>query len=224
MDNDKKDKIYEFDISGYGMEGKIKLQNTNNRVVATIGDMALDALNYFRWSNALRFFDKYEKKKKKRNLEGRETPIAPKFLIEILGNAFIEDDENIQKLWSDLLVNWQDPDKKLDKKMMYIEILKNLSPVEVKILDFIGNGNDKEEIRKNKDIYIDGNAIKQVLRLSEDEYELAMLNLFRLKCCEGFKGSATAASIGGIPLRADGGIEKFRITLLGYNLIDNCLN
>lgn len=73
-------------------------------------------------------------------------------------------------------------------------------------------------------IEILGNAIKHVLGLSEDEYGLAMLNLFRLKCCEEFKGSANAASIGWITLRADGEIEKFRITLLGYNLIDNRLN
>lgn len=29
--------------------------------------------------------------------------------------------------------------------------------------------------------------------------------------------------INGIPIRTDGGIERFRVTILGHNLIDNCL-
>jgi hypothetical protein len=223
MEENQKDKVYELEVSGNGISGKLKLQNTNSRVLATLGDIALDALNYFRWSNAVRFFDKYEDKKRKRNLEGKETPLAPKFLIEILSNAFIEDDEKLQDLWSNLLINWQDPDKRFDKKMMYIEILKNLSPTEVKILDLLGKGPEADKIRRNREMYIDGNAIKKLLNINEEEYELSMLNLFRMKCCAGFQGSATAASIGGIPLRADGGIEKFRVTLLGYNLIDSCL-
>lgn len=223
MEENQKDKVYELEVSGNGMSGKIKLQNTNSRVLATLGDVVLDALNYFRWSNATRFLDKYEAKKQKRKLQGKETPIAPKFLIEILENAFIEDDENLQELWSNLLINWQDSEKRTDKKMMYIEILKNLNPIEVKILDFINFTEDADKIRTNKEIYIDGMALKTILHLNAEEYELAMLNLFRLKCCEGFKGPQNVASIGGIPLTADGGIEKFRVTSLGYNLIDSCL-
>lgn len=223
MEDNQKDKIYELEVSGNGVNGKIKLQNTHSRVLATIGDITLDALSYFRWNNAVKFLDRYEEKKRKRNMLGKETPIPPKFLIEILGNAFIEDDDKLQELWSNLLINWQDPEKKYDKKMMYIEILKNLSPVDIKILDTINNDPDSEQIRNSDTIYINGDAIKTILNLNDKEYELSMLNLFRLKCCAGFQGSATAASIGGIPLRADGGIEKFRVTLLGYELIDCCL-
>ena len=95
--------------------------------------------------------------------------------------------------------------------------------MEVKILDLIGTGDEGTTIRKNKEMYVDGNALKSILNISDEEYELSMLNLFRLKCCTGFQSSEQAASIGGIPLRADGGIEKFRVTILGYNLIDNCL-
>ena len=223
MDNNQKDKIYELEISGSGVNGKIKLQNTHSRVLATIGDITLDALSYFRWSNAVRFLDRYEEKKRKRNIVGKETPIPPKFLMEILENAFIEDDEKLQELWSNLLINWQDPQKRFDKKMVYIDILRNLSPVEIRILDIINNDSDSEKIKNNDTICINGDAIKTILNISDKEYELSMLNLFRLKCCSGFQGSATAASIGGIPLRADGGIEKFRVTLLGYELIESCL-
>lgn len=116
MEDNQKDKIYELEVSGNGMNGKIRLQNIHSRVLATIGDIALDTLSYFRWSNAVRFLDRYEEKKRKRNIIGKETPIAPKFLIEILENAFIEDDQNLQEIWSNLLINWQDDTKRFDKK------------------------------------------------------------------------------------------------------------
>ena len=49
-----------------------------------------------------------------------------------------------------------------------------------------------------------------------------MLNLFRLKICDSLKASGNAIMIGELPVMADGGIYKFRITLLGDNLIRNC--
>ena len=44
-----------------------------------------------------------------------------------------------------------------------------------------------------------------------------MLNLFRLYCCEGFYKETSEMYFGNIPIQANGGIEKFRITALVYN-------
>ena len=111
---EEKDKIYELEIKGENIGGKLKIQNSNNRVLAKIGDVILDKLNYYRWHNAVKFLDKYERKKYERKLIGKETPLPPKFLFEILDNAFIEDDDNMQELWANLLVNWQDAEKRFD--------------------------------------------------------------------------------------------------------------
>jgi len=223
MEDNQKDKIYELEVSGNGMSGKIRLQNIHSRVLATIGDIALDTLSYFRWSNAVRFLDRYEEKKRKRNIIGKETPIAPKFLIEILENAFIEDDQNLQEIWSNLLINWQDDTKRFDKKMMYIEIVKNLSPIEIKILESIYRMEDYETFIKEPSSYFIGECLENILGLTKEEYELAMLNLFRLKCCEGFHPPKVVATVGDIPIVADGGIYKFRLTIIGINLIRNCI-
>ncbi|MBS6610772.1 MULTISPECIES: hypothetical protein [Peptoniphilus] len=53
--------------------------------------------------------------------------------------------------------------------------------------------------------------------MSKEEYELAMLNLFTLYYCEGFYQETSAMYFGNIPIQANGGIEKFRITALGCN-------
>lgn len=217
---EEKDKEIEFKLDGNG--GSIRLKNQNNRVLATIGDIIIDKLSFYRWNNALKFKDKYQEKKAQRNLEGRETPIPPKFIIEILENAFNEDNENIQDEWNNLLLNWQDPDKNCDKKYMYIDLLKNLDVHEIKLLKKINQDANFEIILENKNAYYDRNPIQKLLNLSNEEYEVVILNLFRLGICESLKSTGNIISVDNLQVRADAGIDKIRITRLGYNLIKNC--
>ena len=217
---EEKDKEIELKLDQTGFN--MKLKNYNNRVLAKVGDCVVDALSYFRWNNAVKFSDKYIEKKKQRNLEGKETPLPPKFLIEILENAFNEDNQNMQDEWNNLLLNWQDPDKNCDKKYMYIDLLKNLDVNEIKLLKIISKDRNFEMILTNKNGYYDKNAIQQILNLSDEEYEIVMLNLFRLGICESLKSTGNVMSIGELQVKADAGIDKIRVTRLGYNLIKNC--
>ena len=217
---EEKDKEIELKLDQTGFN--IKLKNYNNRVLAKVGDCVVDALSYFRWNNAVKFLDKYIEKKKQRNLEGKETPLPPKFLIEILENAFNEDNQKIQNEWNNLLLNWQDPDKNCDKKYMYIDLLKNLDVNEIKLLKIISKDINFEMILTNKNGYYDKNTIQQILNLSDEEYEIVMLNLFRLGICESLKSTGNVMSIGELQVKADAGIDKIRVTRLGYNLIKNC--
>lgn len=218
MENDK-DKEYELSF-GYGeANGSIKLKNSNNRVLAKIGDILIDSLSYFRWNNAVKFLDKYNAKKEKRRIDGKETPLPPKFLIEILNNAFQEDDDLLQDNWNNILINWQDLEKNCDKKYMYLEILKNLGPNEIRFLRLISNDPNFINIWKNPNSYYDGQLIKKALQLNDDDYELMVLNLFRLKVCDSLKTSGNVITVGDIPVRADAGIDKIKLTIIGYNLI-----
>lgn len=111
--------------------------NSNNRVLTKIGDILIDSLSYFRWNNAVKFLDKYNAKKEKRKINGKETLLILKFIIEILNNAFQEDNEGLQDNWNNVLINWQDLEKNRDKKYMYLEILKKLGSNEIKFLKLI---------------------------------------------------------------------------------------
>lgn len=218
MEDKDKEIELKLDQTGFNM----KLKNHNNRVLAKMGDCVVDALSYFRWSNAVKFSDKYIEKRKKRNLEGKETPLPPKFLIEILENAFNEDNQKIQDEWNNLLLNWQDPDKNCDKKYMYIDLLKNLDVNEIKLLKIISKDRNFEIVLSNKNAYYDKDIIQRLLNLSNEEYEVIMLNLFRLGICESLKSTGNVIAIGDLQVKADAGIDKIRITRLGYNLIKNC--
>lgn len=223
MNNEQNDRVYEIALSGNGVEGKLKFQNANNRVLAKIGDILLDKLSYFRWNNSVKFLDKYMEKKKERSLEGKETPIPPKFIMEILDNAFLEDNEELQELWAELLINWQDPTKALDRKYMYIDILKNLNPIEIKLLDEISKSGDFIEVKSNENMCYKKETVIKFLSITEEQYEIMMLNLFRLGCCESHRIPYSGISVGTMPIIPNLGTKQFRITALGYNLIESCI-
>lgn len=48
-----------------------------------------------------------------------------------------------------------------------------------------------------------------------------ILNLYRLKICDSFKSHGNAIMVGNIPVLVDAGTEKFRLIIIGYNLIKN---
>lgn len=217
MDNN--DKIFEVAIGSDSVNGKISLKNFKNRVVASIGDIIIDKLSFYRWNNALKFLDKYNIKKQKRDIEGKETPLPPKFIIEILDNAIQESDEIVQEQWCNLLINWQDVERNCDQKYMYIEILKNLNINEIKLLKLISNDPNLDTISKSNNYYYESSKIMELLKLSYEEYELMMLNLFRLKVCDSLKSSGKSIMVGNLPVLADAGIEKIRLTIIGLKLI-----
>lgn len=53
---ENQDKIYEIEINSCGIGCKLRIQNSNNRVLAKTGDALLDKLNYYRWNNVVQFF------------------------------------------------------------------------------------------------------------------------------------------------------------------------
>lgn len=78
---ENRDKIYEIEINSCGIGGKLRIQNSSNRVLAKIGDVLLDKLNYYRWNNAVKFFDKYAQKKNEKKFNWQRNTIATKIFI-----------------------------------------------------------------------------------------------------------------------------------------------
>lgn len=78
---ENQDKIYEIEINSCGIGGKLSIQNSNNRVLAKIGEALLDKMNYYRWNNSVKFFVKYEQKKNEKKFNWQRNTIATKIFI-----------------------------------------------------------------------------------------------------------------------------------------------
>ena len=55
----------------------------------------------------------------------------------MMENASLEDDDNLQTLWARLMANAMDPKSHVSLQMSFIDILKNLTILDAKILHTI---------------------------------------------------------------------------------------
>lgn len=106
-----------------------------------------------------------------------------KILVPLLENGSLEDDETIIDMWAHLLANASVSNR---VRASYIGILKDLEPIEAKIVQFIYEqfkakyGNDftpKLEYAGS----ISGELIKKNFTLNDIEFEQSIDNLYRLR-------------------------------------------
>lgn len=155
--------------------------------------------------------------------KGVDPRIVPlKILHPLLESASLEDDGNMQEKWAALLANAADPKKSDDIHSSYIEILKQLTPIEAKILDDYyslyqeieekirwertGFGHKsnfkvfKSEVCNNKD-------------LSPEQFDLIACNLIRLNLLQ-LPGITDAAAI-----TSDTGNKKLPLVIKTYEFV-----
>jgi hypothetical protein len=67
---------------------------------------------------------------------GREPqPVEPKLLLPLVQAASLENDPSLADLWAALLANAADPKGTIHVEPAFVEILKQLNPLQVKVLD-----------------------------------------------------------------------------------------
>lgn len=98
-----------------------------------IGEMFGDRFRVWRYKQAIKLLIDVKKYHAKKGIKTREIPV--KTLLPILENASLEEDENIKGKWTALLINATNENNSYDLHNVCIELLKQLSPKEVKILD-----------------------------------------------------------------------------------------
>lgn len=120
--------------------------------------------------------------------------IELKKLFPILNYSSLEENKNLQDKWANLLTNALDPNRSKYIMPIYAEILKDLTPIEVKILDSLYKEITKRPIEEQKrsTFYTDKKEIiAEHDYLTEEEFDIYLDNLIRLNLCtyrpiEGF--------------------------------------
>lgn len=103
--------------------------------LSEVGNIRSDWMKYYRYKNFLAILDRVDALHKKRRLEGKPIPIAPRIAIPLLEAAAVENDESLKELWARLIANGTDKTKAVKIHPSYIEIIKQLSPDEAKIIE-----------------------------------------------------------------------------------------
>ncbi len=188
-----------------------------------ISEVAANQTAFWKYKNALRIQDKVEKEILHRQIEGKTIHIEPRLGIPLLDSAVEEDDEYLQNLWSSLLTNAMDPDTAQSVMKSHVQILKQLDPIDAKIIHglFMFSLNDEHKtymaVGWNKNEIEIGLSLRNLERLglveitneeNKDSYRMMFGELD-----ESDKTKIKTSFWFNLKIRA-----------LGWNLLKNCTN
>jgi len=204
------------------------------RVIGEPVDLAVgllsDKLRFMRWERQLRMVDKCEEILKKRKIEGKIRPVPPKLALPIMENASLEEDDQLQNLWANLLSSALDPNFNGILRGAFIDIIKQLEIVDVHLLSFLYNSyqNALRTNQTNKNISPTSigwgkQDIANALSISLPIYENSIDNLMRVRCVSSLVLKLSSIMAGNEPMTIDKGYDVVCITSLGISFVEACM-
>ncbi len=145
--------------------------------IKEISEILTDKVKYWRFQNQIKILERAQEYIKSKGYKPNQIPV--KTLVPLLDGASLEEDEDMQDRWAALLANAANPNNVFSSHIIFVELLKQLSPYECIILErmyagsFLRSSNDLpffkriDLIRGLSIVYKDGNLlIENLLRLS----------------------------------------------------------
>lgn len=96
--------------------------------------MATDYLEVLRFEGRARLAERTQKFMSDRGLTAATRPVLPTFLVPLLECATIESDDDLQDRWARMLANAADANSKVEPRVAYIAMLKEMTPLDVLIM------------------------------------------------------------------------------------------
>lgn len=155
-----------------------------------IGELLADEVRSFRFSNQIRILNKARTKLRESGISAGKVPF--RLLVPLLDSGSLEEEEAMLDRWANLLANAANPNRSGDIKLAYVEVLKQLSPIDAVVLDKLYDyyrnelsGRQQDILRQSYTIQtlpieIDGAHLRGMVGITREEFERAMDNLWRL--------------------------------------------
>ncbi len=177
------------------------------------GGILTDTVRFWRWKNQVNIIQKAKGKVEKSGLDKKQVPL--KILLPLIENSALEEEDLIQEKWANVLANAITEEK--DIKPNYAEILKELSSLEIIILDKLFDESNKEQdYQKRKQLQFNKREISEMFKLSDEQADLIIENLYRLNLCQAPAGQGIVIGKYKFALRTT---EIFEFTTLGYHFV-----
>jgi len=138
--------------------------------------------------------------------------------------ASLEEDESLQDIWSRLLANSLDSDRNFELKIVYIDIIKSITPLEAKILKFINDSMNNQlsgmaGLINLSDIQVSFHEICEEFPNVGWPINASIGNLMRVRCIENM-GLYECIKKGSVGQRIE---QTYTLTALGMDFISTCI-
>lgn len=185
--------------------------------VKQTGGILSDTVRFWRWKNQVAIVLKAKKVLEEKGLS--KQAVSLKVLVPLIDASSLEEDESMQTRWANLLANAISG--VMEIKPNYVEILKELSPVEALVLDKLYEAVITESDHKKRfQMQFDKEKIVEWLKLENDTANLLIENLFRLNLCR-MPGS-TGVTFGENMRVAISTTDVFEFTATGLDFVRAC--
>ena len=114
-----------------------------------IGEMIKDEIKPYRAARQMQLAEKTARKLQEAEI--KPIAVAPKILLSVFENAGLEDDEEMHDRWATLLANAATPGFEFPISIVFVELLKQLSPKEAIFLELVVG--DFEDAKKRPKKY-----------------------------------------------------------------------
>jgi len=192
------------------------LDNILNPPLKEVGLLAQDQVRYWRYKNQIRILNRASDILQANEINPRKVPVRT--LAPLLNNGSMEEDENMQNRWAALLAKAADPNYSLDFVTIFSEVLRQLSPVEVQILDLMYDAYLSTSPEKINDVIVNHGAIREIINTPPDEYVLLIQNLLRLNLARIHAQGVTF----GLTAPKDDMKDLTRLSYYGVKFVEYC--
>jgi hypothetical protein len=192
----------------------------------------------------IRFIDRYNQLIQMRHLEGRLVPVPLKVALPAIESATLETDDSLQDLWVNLLMSAGDPTQQSNSRTGFVDILKQMEPLDAKILSLAyrelltiaaaqakGQSSAKGKDGSVSPIYfgIEGVRIIDQAAVTQRDYQRSIDNLIRVRCVATFVVTEDlTGAVSGTPAlfssSADYLYDRICITSLGLGFVEACID
>lgn len=212
--------------AGKAIDASGQLGGFLNKIVGgalvELGGTIQDWARYYRYTNLLKIRDRVEQIYATRQLEGKATPIPPRYAIPLIQRASEEDEPTIQELWAGLIANATDPSKHLDLNKVLLDVLASIEPLDVAILRFL-NSQGWLMHRNIPGGGVNVARLSQQLGNGEQHIRLSLQNLHRLGLVgDEFEAAYKDVDSTSFGLRVTHPGTTFRPSPLGFALLKAC--
>ncbi len=182
-----------------------------------------DRLKFIRWKRQVRIVDEVNKILEQKNItETRAVP--PKFMIPILENATLEEDDNLQDIWIKLISNSMNPNFNSEIRYAYIEIIKSINPIDARVLKEFYEALTRQNLNLGNITAhsVPKEELSRALKISSEECIISIYNLFRVQCLAPAILTG-GAKLGSEPITIYKGADRVTMTPLGRNFVEACM-
>lgn len=181
-----------------------------------IGLIGGDWIKFWRWQNLTKIAEKVRKISEERNLNPQK--VAPKFVKVFFENASLEENDDVQRMWANLLV---EQTTNGGVNIYYLNILKELEPTEARLLDFLyKQSNNSSSTNFSFDLIMQGskNITENELRVTI--HKLYSFNILRPPITRGVSFGSNQNGKSFAPALET--TDTFRFTEMGLDFCSKC--